>query len=92
MNQEKSVRTLVREFLAQHLRDVDVEDDEDLFGSGLVNSLFAMQLVLFVEATFGFQIANDDLDIRNFRSIDAIVALIEGRQQASAGAALGDTP
>ena len=78
-----TVRTQVREFLAQHLRNMDVEDDEDLFGSGLVNSLFAMQLLLFVESRFGLQIANEDLDIRNFHSVDAITALIESKRETA---------
>ena len=84
MNQDVStVRGQVREFLAQHLQNMEVEDDEDLFGSGLVNSLFAMQLLLFVESWFGLQIGNEDLDIRNFRSVDAITALIGSKQQTA---------
>ena len=78
-----TVRTQVREFLAKHLRSVEVDDDENLFGSGLVNSLFAMQLVLFVESTYDVQIANEDLDIKNFHTIDAIVALIERKKQSA---------
>lgn len=80
MSQDHSVRSRVRAFLTE--RHLEVDDDLDLFESGLVNSLFAMQLVLFVESTFGFRVANDDLDIQNFRSINAIVALIERKQRA----------
>ena len=44
---------------------------------GFVNSLFAMQLVLFVENHFGVAVEDDDLDIDNFKSINAIASLIE---------------
>lgn len=72
----------IRAFLAEHIRDAaSVQDDQDLFGSGLVNSLFAMQLVVFVEGSFGLMVENEDLDIDNFRSVDAIAALI-GRKMA----------
>ncbi|HAG98785.1 MAG TPA: acyl carrier protein, partial [Ktedonobacter sp.] len=38
---------------------------------------FAMQLVLFVESEFALIVDNEDLDIDNFRTINAIVQLIE---------------
>jgi acyl carrier protein len=36
-----------------------------------------MQLVMFVESTFHLQIENDELDIANFLSINAIANLVE---------------
>ncbi|WP_111977553.1 acyl carrier protein [Algibacillus agarilyticus] len=59
-------------FVTQYLNGADVDLDIDLFATGMVNSLFAMQLVLFVEKEFGFAVANEDLDYDNFRSINAI--------------------
>jgi len=47
-----------------------------------VNSMFAMQLVQFVESTFGIAVENDDLELDNFRSIDALAALVERKQSA----------
>jgi len=70
-------KTKVRTFLAKYLRNVDLSDDADIFGLGFVNSLFAMQLVMFVEQEFGITIDNEDLDIENFRTVDAIVNLVE---------------
>ena len=67
----------IREFLSRHLRNHELCDDEDIFALGFVNSLFAMQLVMFVEKEFGITIDNEDLDIDNFRSINAIVNLVE---------------
>ena len=59
----------------------NLRDDQDIFALGFVNSLFAMELVMFVEKTFGFAVTSDELQIDSFRSIDAIVALVE-RQTA----------
>ena len=36
-----------------------------------------MQLVLFVEQEFDFEVSSDDLDIANFRTVNAIAALVE---------------
>jgi methoxymalonate biosynthesis acyl carrier protein len=72
----QDIREKTLTFLEQFV-SVDVEDDEDLFASGLVNSLFAMQLVLFVEKEFAIKVENHDLDIANFRSVNAITSFIQ---------------
>jgi hypothetical protein len=45
----KTVMEKIREFLGQFISETDIDPDLDLFESGLVNSLFAMQLLLFVD-------------------------------------------
>lgn len=80
------------EFVSQYLNNTDVAPDVDLFATGLVNSLFAMQLVLFVEKEFGVTVDNEDLDYDNFKSIDAIEAFVGrklGLSTAAAGSAHG---
>lgn len=72
-----------RSFLGQYIRNAAVGDDEDLFASGLVNSLFAMQLVLFIEKEFAVTVHNDDLDYENFKSINAIAGFV-GRKLGAA--------
>ncbi|MBF0272410.1 MAG: acyl carrier protein [Magnetococcales bacterium] len=70
----------IKSFLVKFIRDADVGDDEDLFATGLVTSLFAMHLVLFLEKEFQVKVDNKDLDFDNFRTINAIVALIEKKR------------
>ena len=64
-------------------RDVDVDVDKDIFATGLANSLFAMQLVDFVEREFGIEIESDDLEIDNFRTIARIAALVDRKLAAA---------
>jgi len=73
----KETRTKVRNFLAGFFNHANVQDDQDFFALGFVNSLFAMQLVLFVEKEFGITIANEDLNIDNFKTVNAIAHLVE---------------
>ena len=63
-------------FVSQYLNNAEVAADVDLFATGMVNSLFAMQLVLFVEKEFGIAVDNEDLDYDNFKSIDAIASFV----------------
>ena len=71
------IKSDVKAFLSRHIRGVDVKDSDDIFTMGLVNSMFAMQLVEFVESRFNVEIGPEDLEITNFRTIDAISALVE---------------
>ena len=54
-----------------------------MFALGFVNSMFAMQLVMFVEQEFAVAIEDEDLDLDNFRSVDAISSLIERKNSAA---------
>ena len=67
----------IRSFLGRVLRNHELQDTEDIFALGLVNSLFAMQLVQFVEHEFCMTVADEDLDIDNFNTVDAISRLVE---------------
>jgi methoxymalonate biosynthesis acyl carrier protein len=75
-----SSKTKIREFLSRFFRNHELQDCEDIFALGFVNSLLAMQLVAFVEMEFSITVGDEDLDLDNFRSIDAINGLIERKQ------------
>lgn len=77
---QAEIKDKIRKFLARFFQNYDLKDDEDIFALGFVNSLFAMQLVLFVEQEFQISIDNEDLEIDNFRTINALLALIQRKQ------------
>lgn len=71
-----NTKTRIRDFLGPRCPG-ELRDDEDIFAAGLVNSLFAMQLVVFVEKEFEIQVANEDLERDNFRTVDSIARLVD---------------
>jgi acyl carrier protein len=75
----------IKEFLSRFFKNHDLQPEEDIFALGFVNSLLAMQLVAFVEKEFGVRVEDDDLDLDNFRSINAISGLVAKKSGASAG-------
>jgi acyl carrier protein len=79
----ESKRQRIKTFVARFSRNHDLEDDADIFAMGFVNSLFAMQLVLFLEKEFIIKIENKDLDFENFRTINAMVGLVERKVASS---------
>ena len=76
----------IKEFLSRFFKNHDLKPEEDIFALGFVNSLLAMQLVAFVEKEFGIQVADEDLDLDNFRSIQAISNLVARKSGAGAPA------
>lgn len=75
-----SVLEMVKEFLQSYVGDRDIEPDEEIFTSGLVNSLFAMQLVLFLEKAFSIKVENEDLGLENFKSLNTIADFVLQKQ------------
>ena len=67
----------IRAYFGCLFRNADLRDDTDVFATGFVNSLMAMQLVMFVEKEFEITIENEDLELKNFNSINAITDLIK---------------
>ncbi len=55
----------------------DIQTDTDLFKGGYVNSLFALEIVMFLEKEFKIKIKNKDITEKNFRTIDSMAAVIE---------------
>ncbi len=81
----ESAKTKIKEFLSQFFGNHELQDDEDIFSLGFVNSMFAMQLVLFLEKEFQVTIENEDLDFDNFRTINAMNNLLERKTAVLVG-------
>jgi len=74
--EENRIKETVKRFILSSIAITDLDDDDNLFESGIVNSLFAVQLMTFIEKTFAIEVEMDDLDIENFKSLNAATAFI----------------
>ena len=72
-DRKKKIVTYLTKFFPSH----ELADEDDFFSLGFVNSMFAIQLVNFVEHEFGIEIENEDMELDNFRSIGALIALVQ---------------
>ena len=75
----------IRAFLTRRIKD-SFSDDEDIFSLGFVNSLFAIELVVFLEKTFDIRIVNEELTLDNFRTVRTMAAVVGRQQPVRAGA------
>ncbi len=73
-------------FIKGRFPQAEIDETVDIFSLGYINSLFAMELVMFVEKTYGFTIPTDELRIDNFRTAASISALVERHRSTTAAA------
>lgn len=69
-------RARIAEYLSRFFPVQDLKEDDDIFELGFVSSMFAMQIVSFVEHEFGITVENEDLELEYFRSIGALDAFV----------------
>jgi len=77
-----TAQSVIRTFLTDQLGRADIAVDDELFPSGFLNSLLAMQLIALLEKSFAIRIEDEDLDIANFSSIACMTNLVN-RKRAS---------
>ncbi|GAB2629444.1 hypothetical protein Aab01nite_43270 [Paractinoplanes abujensis] len=59
--------------------------DQDLFASGVISSMFALQLVVHLEDEYDVEIIGPDLARENFSSVRAMSAMVQRLRADGAG-------
>ena len=72
----EEVKTKIKDYLSRSVSNWDLQDDEDFFDLGLFHSLFAIQLVLFIEKEFGVELETDDLELSNISTLNKVTSLV----------------
>ena len=85
MDTKLTIRAFIENHLAALEDNAELKDSDNFFELGFVDSLFAIQLVGFIQKEFQIGIENEDLDLANFNSIDRIEAFIQRKKKASGG-------
>lgn len=72
----------LRTFFSSALHGEVAGIHDDYFTLGLANSLFALELVTFVERNFSITVEVADLDLDNFRTIARTAEFVRGKLAA----------
>lgn len=75
----------LRRFFGKYIRNVTLQDGDNVFSLGFLNSLFAMELILYLEREMTIKLENCDLEIANLQSIDAISQFVAKKRKQGAG-------
>lgn len=83
-----AIKPRVRDYILQNLLFSDdpteLPDDASLLDRGIIDSTGVLEVVMFIEETFGLHVKASDMLPENFDSVNAIVAFVARQQQAGA--------
>ena len=79
------MKNLIISRLKLEIEPEEIENDQALFGEGLgLDSIDALELVLGLEQEFGVKIEDEEVGVKAFASIDALVAFVKEKGVQSA--------
>ena len=81
MMKTEEIRSKVQAFLEKCSKQTDIDPNQDIFTMGFANSLFAMQMVMFIEKEFDISIDNQDLGSDELRTVNGICQYITDKTQ-----------
>jgi len=80
-------REKIRQFIESNI-DVFADeayftDSENIFELGIVNSLFTVRIIKFVQEEFNIEMLEEDMEIENFNSVDNILKFIRYKRESA---------
>lgn len=81
MENQNNVKNDIKKYILEaSLSDVkDVEDDALIFENGLLDSMGLLFLIEFLGETFDVEVNDDELNPKNFESINNIVSFVNNK-------------
>ena len=75
------VKELIVRRLKLEIDPASIQDDAPLFGEGLgLDSIDALELVLGLEQEFGINVEDEEVGVKAFSSVNALVDFIEQKK------------
>ena len=90
MSATSTVAQQVREFIVANFlygQERAFKDDDSFLGEGIVDSTGVLQLVAFLEETYGITVEDEDLTPENMDSITTVTAYLYRKTNPVAGVA-----
>ena len=79
---EPGIKEKIREFiLSNFVKDsgLTLEDDTSFLENGIIDSTGVMELVAFIEATFGIRVEDEEIIPDNFESVNTLTRYIKSK-------------
>ena len=81
-----SIEATVENFISKELlfgqSRTQIDPDQDLINSGLLDSVAILRLILFIEEQFGVRIEDGEVLPDNFRTINMVKGFVQAKQGA----------
>ena len=72
----QKIKGFVRKNFLKESRQNNLRDDVSFIDSGIIDSVGVLELVAFLEETFGFRVEDEELVPENLDSVDKLVAYV----------------
>ena len=76
---QKEILAYIKDNFMNGLPDEELMPEDDLLGSGILDSMGFMRLIMFIETELGTKIPPEDMTIENFMTVDSITSYLNGR-------------
>jgi acyl carrier protein len=84
MDVRKQIRSHIMENYLFTTDDSELQDADSLMLRGIIDSTGALEVILFLEETYGFSVDEEEMIPENLDSVDKIVAYV-GRKRGVQG-------
>lgn len=84
MNIKKTIRQYILENLLFTEDESALQDGDSFLAGGILDSTGVLEIILFIEETFGIKVNDDEMLLANLDSVDKLVAFIRHKQLVSA--------
>ena len=84
MNVEKTIRDYILENFLFTDDESALKSDSSLLDAGLIDSTGVLEIILFLEETFGFKVLDEEMLPENLDSVDNLGAFVRRKQMALA--------
>lgn len=78
-------RQVIRNYILENFLFVDdpsaIADDDSFLEKGIIDSVGALEITVFLEKRFGFSVREDEMLPINLDSVNNLVAFIESKQK-----------
>lgn len=81
MSIQQELQTYLLSEVAVDKGKPSLDPDTDLLQQGIIDSLGIMNLVLFMEKSFGVKVDDEEILPENFQTLKSIVAFVERKKQ-----------
>lgn len=83
---QRELTSAIRQYIIDDflLDEGELDDDTSLLESGIIDSTGAMEIVSFLETTFGIEVDDEDLVADNLDSVARLTRFVAGKQSAHA--------
>jgi acyl carrier protein len=86
-----SIEAQIRDYLSQYMlfndESFEFSDDDSFVEQRIIDSMSVMEVVMFVEETFGVEVADTDITLDNFDSVSKLARYIRMKTAVSENAA-----